>query len=301
MTFLGESAGDQLGLPPDPAMAGRPLPPGATPSSTSLKRRSWFVNATAVAVLVLVWQLLVVSNDRIPGLDEVLAFLRVELSGAAHGGMTNGEFWPPLWVSVRRYLAGLAIGVPLGFALGMLIGASAQLRALLTDSVLVLLVLPSVVWAFAASLWFGFGDAAPIGAVVLTAIPFMAFNLRAGIGAIDPGLGEMSRSFRVPRSRRLAHMLLGGALPSVVTGARLAFMTSWNSLLIVEWFGSTAGVGWRARFWYDALRYDGFVAWILLFVVFIVLLDWLFLRRWERRAVRWQQQPTLTFAEDEIT
>ena len=66
----------------------------------------------------------------------------------------------------------------------------------------------------------------------------------------------------------------------------------------MEWFGATSGVGWRARFWYDALRYPGFVGWIFLFVLMITLLDRLVLRRLERYAFQWNQQPTLTFAED---
>ncbi|MDE0133399.1 MAG: ABC transporter permease subunit [Acidimicrobiaceae bacterium] len=265
---------------------------------TRWTQRPWFVNAVAVAFLLAVWQYLIIANARIPGLDEVIAFLAREVAGRSHGGMAAGEFWSPLGVSLQRYVAGLAIGLPLGAVLGVMIGASPRCRALLDDTVLVLLVLPSVIWAFSASLWFGFGSSAPIVAVVLAAAPFMAFNLRSGIGLIDTGLIEMSRSFRVPRMRRLMHLLVGGALPSGVAGLRLAFITGWNSLLIVEWFGATSGVGWRARFWYDALRYPGFAAWILLFVVFITLLDVFVLRRLERRALRWQQQPTLTFGED---
>lgn len=260
--------------------------------------RPWFVNAVAVAFLLAVWQYLIIVNSRIPGLDEMLAFLGNEIAGRSHGGMTAGEFWPPLLVSLQRYAIGLAIGLPLGAMLGLLIGASARCRALLDDTMLVLLVLPSVIWAFAASLWFGFGSSAPIVAVVLAAAPFMAFNLRSGIALIDSGLIEMSQSYRVPRIRRLLHLLVGGSLPSAVAGLRLAFITGWNSLLIVEWFGATSGVGWRARFWYDALRYPGFAAWIMLFVVLITLLDVFVLRRLERRALRWQQQPTLTFGED---
>lgn len=279
-------------------------PPQGTPQpprdrSDHWTRRPWFVNALAVAILLGVWQYLTSVNDRVPGIGEVARFLGVELGGGSHGGAIRGEFWAPLAVSLQRYAVGLAIGIPLGAALGLLIGASRRFRSVLNDTVLVLLVLPSVVWAFAASLWFGFGSTAPIVSVVLTAVPFMAFNLSSGIRALDPGLSLMSDAFRVPRMRRATHLLVGGALSSAVTGVRLAFMTSWNSLLIVEWFGATSGVGWRARFWYDALRFPGFVAWILLFVVFITLLDWLVLRRLERRSVRWQQQPTLTFAESE--
>lgn len=272
---------------------------GSPGRSRSWTRKPWFINALAVAILLAVWQYLASINERVPTIDQVISFLGVELDGGSHGGMIRGEFWAPLVTSLQRYGLGLAMGIPLGALLGLVIGGSRRLRSVLSDTVTVLLVLPSVVWAFAASLWFGFGSTAPVVAVVLTAVPFMAFNLSSGIRALDPGLTLMSDAFRVPRLRRAAHLLVGGALPSAVSGVRLAFMTSWNSLLIVEWFGATAGVGWRARFWYDALRFPGFVGWILLFVVFITLLDWLVLRRIERRSTRWQQQPTLTFAESE--
>ena len=288
-----------------PALPGGGQSPGAPPRSPGRTahwaRRPWFINALAVAILLGIWQYLTTINDRVPGIDQVVSFLGVELGRGSHGGMIRGEFWSPLLISLQRYGIGLGIGIPLGALLGLLIGGSQRFRSVLNDTVLVLLVLPSVVWAFAASLWFGFGSTAPVVAVVLTAVPFMAFNLSSGIRALDPGLSLMSDAFRVPRMRRATHLLVGGALSSAVTGVRLAFMTSWNSLLIVEWFGTTSGVGWRARFWYDALRFPGFVAWILLFVVFITLLDWLVLRRLERISARWQQQPTLTFAEGEGT
>lgn len=284
--------------------AGR-APVGPTSASRRSKhwaRQPWFINGLAIAVLLGIWQYLTSVNGRVPGANQVVTFLGVELGGGSHGGMLRGEFWSPLGTSLQRYGIGLAVGIPLGAVVGLLMGGSRRFRSLLSDTVLVLLVLPSVVWAFAASLWFsGFGSTAPIVAVVLTALPFMAYNLSSGIRALDPGLSLMSDAFRVPRFRRAAHLLVGGAMPSAVSGVRLAFMTSWNSLLIVEWFGTTSGVGWRARFWYESLRFEGFVAWILLFVVFITLLDWLVLRRLERRSARWQQQPTLTFAESEGT
>ena len=263
-----------------------------------LLRRPWFIRLLAVAILVFIWQWITFANSRVPGIDEVVRFLITELTGGSHGGTLRGEFWEPLGLSLQRYGIGLAIGVPAGAAFGLLIGASRWSRGLLNDTILVLLALPAVVWAFLASLWFGLTSEGPIVAVALTAIPFVAINLSAGVRNIDSGLVQMSRSFRVPAGRWVTQLLLGGTLPSAFTGVRLAFMTGWNSLLIVEWFGATSGVGWRARFWYDALRYPGFVAWILLFVLLITLLDRLLLSPLERRAFQWNQRPTLSFAED---
>ena len=261
-------------------------------------RRPWVVQLIAFGVLLAVWQYLAVASDRVPSIENVVSFMWTEVTGGSHGGMLLGEFWGPLGLSLQRYAIGLAIGIPAGAVLGLAIGASRWVRGLLNDTTLVLLALPAVVWAFLASLWFGLTSTAPIVAVVLTAIPFVAINLSTGVRNIDPALIEMSKSYKVPRRHQIVDLLLGGTLPSAFTGVRLAFTTGWNSLLIVEWFGATEGVGWRARFWYDALRYPGFVGWVLLFVILITVLDRLVLRRLERYAFQWNQKPTLSFAED---
>ncbi|MCY3786441.1 MAG: ABC transporter permease subunit [bacterium] len=272
--------------------------PKAPPTMRGFLQRPWFIGLLALGLLLLVWQWISWVNLQVPGVGEIARFMFTEISGGSHGGALSGEFWAPLAVSLQRYAVGLAIGVPVGAVLGMVIGGVRWARGLFNDTVLVLLALPAVVWAFLASLWFGLSSWGPILAVVLTVVPFMAVNISAGVRNVDPGLAEMSRSFGVPFGRRLHHLLFGGSLPSAFTGLRLSFMTGWNSLLIVEWFGSTSGVGWRARFWYDALRYPGFVGWIFLFVILITLLDRLLLSPLERRAFQWNQRPTLAFAEE---
>ena len=261
-------------------------------------RRPWVVQLTAFLILLAVWQYLTVVSDRVPSIEKVVSFMVTEVTGGSHGGVLVGEFWGPLGLSLQRYAIGLAIGIPAGAVLGLLIGSSPWIRGLLNDTTLVLLALPAVVWAFLASLWFGLTSTAPIVAVVLTAIPFVAINFSSGVRNIDPALIEMTKSYRVSRKNRVVDLLLGGTLPNAFTGVRLAFTTGWNSLLIVEWFGATAGVGWRARFWYDALRYTGFVGWVFLFVLLITVLDRLVLRRLERYAFQWNQQPTHTLGED---
>ena len=276
-------------------------PPGnrrKLPTRRRVLQRPWVVQLTAILILLAVWQYLTIASDRVPSIESVVSFMVTEITGGSHGGMLVGEFWTPLGLSLQRYAIGLAIGIPIGAVLGLLIGSSTWIRGLLNDTTLVLLALPAVVWAFLASLWFGLSSAAPIMAVALTAIPFVAINLSTGVRNIDPSLIEMSKSYRVSRRNRIVNLLLGGTLPDAFTGVRLAFTTGWNSLLIVEWFGATNGVGWRARFWYDALRYPGFVGWVFLFVLMITVLDRLVLRRLERHAFQWIQKPTLTFAED---
>ena len=167
-------------------------------------RRPWVVQLIAFGILLAIWQYLTVAGGRVPSIENVASFMWTEITGGSHGGMLLGEFWGVLGLSLQRYAIGLAIGIPAGAVLGLLIGASRWVRGLLNDTTLVLLALPAVVWAFLASLWFGLTSTAPIVAVVLTAIPFVAINLSSGVRGIDPALVEMSKSYRVSRRNQLA-------------------------------------------------------------------------------------------------
>ena len=68
----------------------------------------------------------------------------------------------------------------------------------------------------------------------------------------------------------------------------------WNAVLLAEWFGGRAGVGFQARSWYDANDFTGFVSWVLFFITFIVLLARLVLERVARRTFRWRAEATPT-------
>ena len=267
-----------------------------------LLRRPWFIRLLSIGILLAVWQLVAFTNARIPGIQEVVSFFITELTGGVHAGRSlKGNFWGPLLTSLQRYGIGLLIGLPAGFGLGILIGASSLARGLLNDTTLALLALPSVVWAFLSTLWFGLTSQGPIFAVILTVTPFVAVSVSSGVRNIDKGLIEMCDSFRVPLFRRTQHLILGGTLPNAITGIRLAFMAGWNSLLIVEWFGASSGVGARAKFLYDFQEFPGFVSWVLLFILLIMLVDRFLLRPLERRAFRWNERPLLTLEENDTS
>ena len=258
----------------------------------SLRYRS-LMALTAAAMIAVTWEIIAARSGTFPGIAETVSFLAVEASGQYHDGSLRGSFWRPIGVSLLRYGVGAGIGVSAGLMLGLVMGASDRVRWILNDSVLVLLALPAVVWAFLGSLWFGLTDTAAIAAVALTSLPFVAVHTSRGVREVSPELKEMSTAFRVPRMRRARHLLFAGAAGSALSGVRLALVTGWNALLIVEWFGSTSGVGWRARFWYEALVYAGFAGWVVVFVVVIATIDAGLLRPAQRRAARWQTRPLL--------
>jgi NitT/TauT family transport system permease protein len=251
-------------------------------------RSDAFARLASYLFLLLLWQLASMYEDRFPAPIEVFGFLWIEVTGGSHGGIVRGEFLEHFWATLPRFALGIAIAVVLGVATGVAIGGSKLVEALFKDTLLVLLALPAIIWAFLTQMWFGLGDDAVVITTFLSAFPFMAVNVVQGIQAIPRELRRMSGAFHVSTYRRLRHMQVPAVTGYFYAGLRFSVIIGWNAVLLGEWFSSSEGVGWRSRYWYDANRYKGFVAWVILFIGFIVLLDRLVLVRLQRRAFRWR-------------
>jgi NitT/TauT family transport system permease protein len=168
------------------------------------------------------------------------------------------------------------------------IGLSGLARALLNDTVLVLLTMPAFVWAFLTTMWFGITWQAPVLTVAFTAFPFVAINVAQGARAITPELKNMSSAFEVGRWKQFRHLIVPAVVGYIFAGLRFAIIVGWNGILLSEWFSGQAGVGFRTRYWFDANRYRGFVGWVIVFIVFIVVVDRVVLNRLQARAFRWR-------------
>jgi NitT/TauT family transport system permease protein len=235
---------------------------------------------TAYVCGLVAWQIIGQLYDRVPGPIEVVNFLADEVG--------RGGVWSNFLVTCERFFSGLGIALVAGVALGLLIGMTPLARALLKDTMTVGLAMPAIIWALLTALWFGFSWKAPVLTVALAATPFVAINVTQGVQATPRDLIRMSKGFGVTVQRRVRELVLPFVMDYVFTGLRFGIIVGWNGVLLSEWFASTEGVGWRTRYWYDANNFDGFVAWIVLFVGFIVLFDRLVLVPIQNRVFRWR-------------
>lgn len=235
-------------------------------------------SVAAALLFLLIWQLVGMISDRIPGPAPVVE--------AAINEIERGEFFYNFAISMQRFAIGMAISIVIGIVIG--IGSFRLFDNMFGDINLVGLAIPAVIWALLCTMWFGFADTAPIVTVILSAVPFVVVNVATGTRSVSTELLDMSNAYDVPTSRRLRHTVLPAVTGYVVAGIRFGVMSGWNGLLLSEWFGSADGVGHRARYWYDANQLAGFVAWIAFFIVFMVLTDRVLLERLSRRAFRWR-------------
>lgn len=236
----------------------------------------------SVAAAVGFWELLAAAFERIPGIPTVVNVLVDEISA--------GKFFPAFGFTLERFVVGVGLSLAIGVLLGVGLGLSRFARLFAGDIVVVAVGVPGAIWALLCILWFGFGFKAPVVAVILTTVPFLILNVSQGVQAISRDLTRMSKAFGVPRLRRMRHLVLPAVSDYVFAAIRFAMIMGWNLVLLTEWFGGTDGVGHRTRYWYDANQFDGFVAWVVFFIAFIVLLDRLILERISRRVFRWRSE-----------
>ena len=252
--------------------------------STSVwRKRLTSDRAARVAALLsffVLWLVVSAVFGRVPGPVEVVVRLVEEFA--------RGEVFGNFASTLYRFGVGVALATVVGIAVGVMMGLSQLSRAFFESPVLVGLSIPAIIWSFLTVMWFGFGDMSPIVTTFLTAVPFVIINVAQGVRGVSRDLRDMSSTYNVPLSRRVRDLVLPAVTGYVAAGVRFAVIIGWNGVLLAEWFGGSGGVGYRARFWYDANRYSGFAAWVVLFVGFIVVLDRFVLDRAIRRAFRWR-------------
>jgi ABC-type nitrate/sulfonate/bicarbonate transport system permease component len=247
---------------------------------------------TSRLTLLLMWQLAGVVSDRFPTPWLTLQILITEFQtayGQDEWSIVNNELVMNLSISLGRTALGLVFIILIGVPLGYMMGRWWRVQAYFTDLVTVGLAMPAYIWALLAIMWFGFGLKAPVFCAVVSATPGLIVHVLQGSLAIPRELRDMSDAFDVPGKDRLRNLVLPSMAGAIIAGVRLAIIAAWGCVILVEWFGSNSGAGFRARHWYQsAANYNGLMAWGIVVLVIVIVVDRFFIERIDRSAHKWR-------------
>jgi NitT/TauT family transport system permease protein len=183
------------------------------------------------------WQLLAVKLQRLPlptFTETVRAFANL---------VTTPIFWRALWLSHQALLVGFAAAVVIGIAVGILVGRSAAIDALLDPYLTILLITPMAAVIPLVIISFGIGLFARALVVTLFSVVAVVINTRAGVRTLAPGWLEMVRSFGATEAQIWRMVVVPGALPSIVTGVRLGLGRAFAGMIAVEMLLASVGIG----------------------------------------------------------
>ncbi|MEE4696305.1 aliphatic sulfonate ABC transporter permease SsuC [Pseudomonas alliivorans] len=200
--------------------------------------------------------------------------------------VSSGEIWTHLAISGWRAGLGFVIGGGIGLALGFITGLSKWGERLLDSSVQMIRNVPHLALIPLVILWFGIDETAKIFLVALGTLFPIYLNTYHGIRNIDPALVEMSRSYGLSGFSLFRHVILPGAMPSILVGVRFALGFMWLTLIVAETISASSGIGYLAMNAREFLQTDIVVLAIVLYAVLGKLAD-LAARGLERVCLRW--------------
>lgn len=264
---------------------------GARPAPARRLAANGLLRAIALPLLlVLLWQLWAMTlpaNSPAPQPAKVAASL-VELA-------TNGGLLQATVQSLGRVVAGFAGALVLGVTLGVLLGTSRRLRENLDPIIESFRPIAPMALLPIAILWFGTGTPTALAIVGYAAFFPVLVNTIHGVNRVDRKLVQAARTMGLSRPRILLSVVLPGALPSILLGARLAMGVAWTAIIAAELAvgaksggGNSGGIG-QMMFVFYAYNIDLNAIVVCMVVVGVValLIDRLF-RAAEYRLLPWR-------------
>jgi sulfonate transport system permease protein len=232
--------------------------------------------------IVIAWELAAKSGTlsaRI--LPEPLAVVK-----AAWSLIESGDLWANVKVSTWRAVSGFAVGGGVGLALGLATGLYRPVETALDTTIQMIRNIPALAMIPLVILWFGIDEKAKLFLVALGVFFPIYVNTFHGIRSVDANLVEMAKSYGLRGFALYRHVVLPGALPSILVGVRFAFGLMWVTLIVAETISAQSGIGYMTMNAREFLQTDVVVVGILLYAALGKLAD-LFAKGLERVALRW--------------
>jgi NitT/TauT family transport system permease protein len=199
----------------------------------------------------------------------------------------SGELMVHLIASSQRLALGILVGGIPALFLGLAMGLSRRLRAVINPLIAATYPIPKSAILPLLLLIFGLGEASKVAMVALGMFYPVLINTVAGVATIDRIYLDVGHNYGANRWQIFRTVALPGALPSIMAGIKLGVGMGLILIAIAEMIGAKTGIGYMIWNAWQILTVDtmyvGLLVIALLGFVFSVALDAL-----EKRLVPWQ-------------
>ncbi|WP_047456817.1 ABC transporter permease subunit [Rhizobium rhizogenes] len=245
----------------------------------------WISLATVLALLV-IWAIAaaysVVSPVFLPSPWTVAkALYALNVTGFVDSTLVEHAF-----ASLLRIFGGLAVSLVIGIPAGLAIATSRVGKGILDPIVEFLRPLPPLAYLPLVIIWVGIGEASKITVIALAMLPPIILSTAAGVKAAPVDYVNAARSFGAGRLQVLRHVILPGAVPSILTGIRIALGAGWSTLVAAELVAASQGLGFMIQSAAQFLVTDIVISGIIVIALIAFLFE-ITVRLIERRLVPW--------------
>ena len=246
------------------------------------KLRGTAALAASAVLLAAVWSVLTwISDGWIPSVGEIGA--------AAVGILGDGETAKTILVTSQRIAIAFFVATPLGFLVGFAMGLNKYLEGYFRPLVIMMLATPDPVYIIVVVLLLGATETSSLVALTLAVLPFVVTIVHANVKARDRSLDDMSRVYRFTRKQYTTQVLARQVAPALILAARTSFAFAWKIVVLVEALSQPKGVGAQIYYEFRLLDAASMIAWTIIFIVLMRVVDAVVFGTLERRLLAWSR------------
>jgi NitT/TauT family transport system permease protein len=203
-----------------------------------------------------------------------------------------GEDLRHVGVTLLRWLAGVAVALVAGSAVGVLMASVRGLAPYLRAALFIDTGVPALSWMLLAILWFKSTEERIFFILIVLLLPFYALNVYDGIRALPREWVEMVDVFRPSRGQVLRLLVLPHVVPYVIMTTKSVVGYAIRMTIFAELVASAIGVGARMANAQSTLQVDVVMAWTFLLVVLNFLVQGV-VSLAERRLLGWRAEAVI--------
>jgi len=248
---------------------------------------SYLIGFLAISGALIAWQLLsyyqvkfILSFENIPT-PVIVGEQFLNLIGTK-------EFYLHIGASLQRIGIAFVMASLLGVIIGILMGRSKIFSGIMMPYIEILRPIPAVAWIPLSILMLPTEESSIIYITFLGAFFPVVLNTVHGVEQTPDSLVRAAESLGASKLMIMWHVILPGALPSIMAGLAIGMGVAWFSLLAGEIISGQYGIGYFTWNSYTLVEYPNIIIGMLTIGGLGTLSTWL-VRKASVPALRWQE------------
>ncbi len=201
--------------------------------------------------------------------------------------VNSGLLWQHLAASLQRLLIGWFSGTMLGILVGTLIGLFSIARSGMQPLVSAIFPIPKIALLPLFVIWFGIGEGSKVATILFGTFFPTVIATYGGIDNVDRGLIRMGQSFGLSRLSIIWKIILPGALPAILSGARISAAIAIILLVAAEMIAAEFGIGAYILLAGSLMATDQLIAGVAILSCLGLVFAWL-IGRAEKYFLKWR-------------
>jgi sulfonate transport system permease protein len=200
----------------------------------------------------------------------------------------SGRLQDALQTSAVRAFSGLGLGIAAGTLLALVAGLSRFGESVIDGPIQIKRSIPTLALIPLLILWLGIGEEMKILTIALAVMIPVYIHTHNGLRSIDGRYAELAETVDVSRIEFIRTVVLPGATPGFLLGLRFAVTTALLTLVVVEQWNTTSGIGHMITLAQGYGQTDVIVVGLVVYALLGLAADGT-VRLIERKALAWRR------------